>query len=152
MRRAGFKILGAAFVAVGGMTLSASPALAQTADNPIPASGGALIMPKDAPPDPLAAGWEGEKTCVLLEENEKLRALKCVFAPGVGHERHFHAPHFGYVLEGSTMRITDDKGEREITTKAGDTWLSDGVKWHEAMNIGKTKAIYIIVEPKRTVE
>jgi quercetin dioxygenase-like cupin family protein len=128
--------------------LLAAPALAQQSESPIPASGGALIMVKDAFPDPYIAGWNGEKVCTVLEENDRLRALKCSFAPGVGHERHYHAPHFGYVLEGGKMRITDKNGTREGTTKAGDTWASDGVEWHEVMNIGETTAVYIIVEPK----
>ena len=91
-----------AFVGVV-LTLLIASAFAQQAENPIPASGGALIMPKDALPDPLAAGWRGEKVCELLQENEKLRALRCAFPPGVGHERHFHPPHFGYVLAGGKM-------------------------------------------------
>jgi quercetin dioxygenase-like cupin family protein len=130
------------------IALISASALAQPADNPISASGGALIMPRDPLPDPLAAGWKGEKTCVLLEENALLRALKCTFPPGVGHERHYHAPHFGYVLAGGQMRLTDKAGtvERDIAT--GASWHSDGVDWHEAINIGGTTAIYIIVEPK----
>jgi len=123
-------------------------ALAQQTENPIPPSGGALIMPKDALPDPLAAGWKGKDVCAVVEENDRLRALKCSFAPGVGHDRHFHAPHFGYVVEGGKMRVTDKSGTREIELKAGDTWTSDGVDWHEALNIGKTKSVYVIVEPK----
>ena len=125
-----------------------SPAFAQQSDNPIPPSGGALIMPKEMLPDPLEAGWKGEKVCIVLQENERMRALKCTFAPGVGHERHFHAPHFGYVLEDAKMRVTDKNGTRDIALKAGDTWTSDGVDWHEALNIGDTTGVYIIVEPK----
>lgn len=139
-------------LALAALLFFAAPAAAQSADNPIPNSGGALIMQGGALPDPLAAGWKGEKVCELLKENEKLRALRCTFAPGVGHERHFHAAHFGYVLEGSKMRITDKTGTREVELKAGDTWTSDGVEWHEAVNIGTTAGVYIIVEPKGSVE
>jgi len=125
-----------------------APALAQQAENPIPLSGGALIMPAGTIPDPLAAGWKGEKVCELLEENALVRAFRCTFAPGVGHERHFHAPHFGYVLTGGKMLITDETGTRESQTADGYSWKSDGVEWHEVLNIGETTAIYIIVEPK----
>ena len=99
-------------------------------------------------PDPLAAGWQGEKVCAVLQETEKLRMLKCSFAPGVGHERHYHAPHTGYILEGGTMRITDAKGTREQQTPSGASWKSDGVAWHEAVNIGDTTTVYVIVEAK----
>lgn len=137
-----------AFAGLSGLMLAISPALGQQADNPIPASGGALIMPKAALPDPLEAGWKGEKICEVLQENDKLRALKCTFAPGKGHERHYHPLHFGYILQGGKMRITDKNGVREQETPAGGTWKSDGIEWHEAVNIGGTTAVYIIVEPK----
>ena len=102
-------------------------------------------------PDPLAAGWKGEAVCELLHENEKARALRCTFPPGVGHERHYHPPHFGYILEGGVMEITDKDGKREQPTPEGATWWSDGVEWHEAVNIGDTTTVYIIVEPKSAV-
>lgn len=140
---------GGGWAALALLSALSSHAFAQQEnENPIPPSGGALIMPKDALPDPLAAGWNDEKVCVVLEESDKFRALKCSFAPGVGHERHFHAPHFGYVLEGGKMRITDKAGTREQAVPTGATWKSDGVEWHEALNIGETTAVYIIVEPK----
>jgi len=99
-------------------------------------------------PGPLEAGWKGKKVCEVMQETAKLRMLKCTFAPGVGHERHFHAPHVGLILKGGTMRITDQNGtvERELPT--GGSWKSDGVEWHEAVNIGDTTAIYIITEDK----
>ncbi len=99
-------------------------------------------------PDPLAAGWEGEKTCELLHENEQSRALRCTFPVGVGHERHFHAPHWGYTLEGGTMQITDSTGTRTMETKAGSSWWSDGTEWHIALNVGDTQTSYLIIEPK----
>jgi hypothetical protein len=37
---------------------------------------------------------------------------------------------------------------REQETPAGATWKSDGIAWHEALNIGDTTAVYIIVEDK----
>jgi len=136
-------------MAAGALTLFfAASAVAQQTENPIPNSGGALIMPKDTLPDPLEAGWKSEKVCVVLQEDAALRALRCTFPPGVGHERHYHAAHFGYTLEGGKMQITDKTGTRVQEIKAGSSWKSDGVEWHEALNIGKTTAVYIIVEPK----
>lgn len=139
---------GAFRAAIFAFILTAPPAFAQPAENPIPPSGGALIMPGGTIPDPLAAGWKGEKVCVVLEENALVRSFRCTFPPGVGHEIHYHAPHFGYVLSGGLMRITDETGTREVRTEDGQSWKSDGVSWHEAFNIGETTTIYIIVEPK----
>lgn len=99
-------------------------------------------------PDPLGAGWKGEPTCALVQENTAVRVLRCTFPPGVGHERHFHPPHFAYCLQGGTMRVTDAKGTREATIKAGDSYWSDGVPWHEAFNVGATTVQYLMVEPK----
>lgn len=99
-------------------------------------------------PDPLEAGWKNEKVCAVKEETESHRLLLCAFPPGVGHERHFHALHFGYVLDGARMRITDATGVREVETTRGDSWRSDGIAWHEALNIGDTTARYLIFEPK----
>jgi quercetin dioxygenase-like cupin family protein len=143
-------------------------------DNPIPASGGALVAADPMPVEPVApvdrpndksgpiefkaaaknlphaldAGWKGAKTCEPLDETRELKTFRCTFPPSAGHERHFHPRHWGYVVAGGTMRIVDAKGERVVTLKSGDTWWSDGVNWHEALNIGETTAIYVIVEPK----
>lgn len=106
------------------------------------------LLQAAALPDPLATGWEGEKVCELLQETDELRAMRCTFPPGIGHERHYHAPHVGYIVEGGTMRITDANGTREQETPAGASWASEGVDWHEALNIGETTTVYIIVEPK----
>ncbi|MEO1253199.1 MAG: hypothetical protein AAFW81_12740 [Pseudomonadota bacterium] len=140
-----------AFILIGCLIvfrLVASGASAQ--DNPIPPSGGAIIM-KAALPDPVEAGWKGEKTCEVLQENERVRALRCAFNPGEGHEKHFHAPHFGYILEGGVMEITDASGTREQETPAGTSWWLDGVDWHRALNVGETRTVYVIVEPKRGI-
>ncbi len=99
--------------------------------------------------DPLQAGWEGKPVCELLEENKKLRVLKCTFAPGVGHERHFHPQHFGYTLAGSTFKITDATGTREIQVPAGSDFYSDGTEWHEVLNVGDSTGIFLIIEPKQ---
>lgn len=103
---------------------------------------------KQTLPDPLAAGWNGEAVCEVLEENDKLRTLKCSFAPGVGHEKHYHPPHFGYTLVGSTFRITDDKGTREVKVKTGTHFSKETETWHEVVNIGDITAVFLIMEPK----
>ena len=102
-------------------------------------------------PDPVQAGWHGHKVCEVLADNAQVRSLRCTFPPGEGHERHFHAAHWGYVLTPSTMRITTAKGTAVRKLKAGDSWWSDGVAWHEVLNVGTTTGVYLIVEPKRAV-
>jgi quercetin dioxygenase-like cupin family protein len=99
-------------------------------------------------PDPLAAGWQGKPVCEKVHEAANLRVLRCTFPPGIGHERHHHARHFGYTLSGGWMRITDASGKREAELKAGSSYSSDGVAWHEVVNIGDTTIQYLIVEPR----
>ena len=99
-------------------------------------------------PDPYEAGWEGEKVCEILHEDEETRILKCTFAPGVGHELHEHQPHFGYTLKGGTFKITDAKGTKTIDVKTGTSWSKDAVSQHEVLNVGNTTAVYLIVEYK----
>jgi len=107
-----------------------------------------LALQAAALPGPLGAGWKGEKVCEPLFENEHVRAARCTFPPGAGHERHYHPPHFGYIIEGGVMEIVDKSGTRTVPTPAGSTWWSDGVEWHETVNIGDTTTVYIIMEPK----
>ncbi len=99
-------------------------------------------------PDPLAAGWNGAPVCELLHEDSAQRILRCTFGPGVGHERHFHAPHFGYTISGGRMQITDESGVRQVDAPAGSSFTSDGVLWHEVLNVGNTTGVFLIVEPK----
>ena len=103
-------------------------------------------------PHAFEAGWHGEQTCELLFEDETVRVGKCVFPPGIGHEKHYHNPHFGYVLEGSTLRIWDASGQRDVETKTGGTWSTETVTVHEAVNVGEATTSYLIVEPKTAPE
>ncbi len=68
--------------------------------------------------------------------------------PNVGHERHFHAPHFGYTLAGSKFRMKDITGVKEIQVLTGSDFYSKGTEWHEVLNIGDSTAVFLIVEPK----
>jgi len=84
-----------------------------------------------------------------LYELDSVRVGRCSFAPGVGHEKHFHVPHFGYVLEGGTMRIRDAAGvEKVVTTTTGKSWSSDKITVHDVLNIGDTTTSYLVIEPK----
>ena len=98
-------------------------------------------------PDPIEAGWQGQPVCELLQASADIRIFRCVFPPGVGHERHFHAGHFGYALSGGTMRITDASGTREARLTTGSHFSSEGIEWHEVLNIGDTEVSYLMIEP-----
>jgi quercetin dioxygenase-like cupin family protein len=102
------------------------------------------------PPTALNAGWKGQRVCEVLFENADLLAMRCTFPPGVGHERHWHPRHWGYVVSGGTMHITDARGTAVREIKTGSSWWSDGIDWHEARNIGSTTAVYVIYEPKQS--
>lgn len=104
--------------------------------------------PVGALPGPYEAGWKGERVCELLHEDVAQRVLRCTFPPGVGHEKHQHPAHFGYALSGGRMRIVDDRGTREVELASGSHFASEGIAWHEVVNIGDTVVQYLIVEPR----
>lgn len=104
--------------------------------------------PLAALPDPLAAGWQGKPVCEKLHDDAQQHILRCTFAPGVGHERHYHAPHFGYALVGGKARIIDASGTREVSFATGSSSAKADASWHEIVNIGDTTIVYLIVEPK----
>lgn len=103
---------------------------------------------KSSLPDPYEAGWKGGKVCEILDETEEYRILKCTFPPQVGHELHYHNPHFGYTLKGSKFRITDTTGVHEYDLPSGYYFSKDERFAHEALNIGDSTAIFLIFEPK----
>jgi len=110
-----------------------------------------VTMAADPPDLPHAfdAGWKGAKTCELMYEAETVRVGRCSFPPGIGHERHYHYPHFGYVLQGGTMQITNGKGVVEAgEVITGSTWSTNEITIHEALNTGDTTTLFLIVEPK----
>ena len=99
-------------------------------------------------PDPLEAGWNGERVCEVLKENDELRILKCIFPAGVGHEKHYHPPHVGYTLVGGKFRMIDSRGTREVNVPEGYVFGSDSVTVHEVLNIGENTAEFLIIEYK----
>lgn len=99
-------------------------------------------------PSALEAGWQGQRVCELLYETASDRVLRCTFAPGVGHERHFHPAHFGYALSGGRMRISDSNGTREVHIATGSHFTSAGVDWHQVQNVGSTTVAYLMFEAK----
>lgn len=99
-------------------------------------------------PDPLVAGWEGQAVCERLHEDSEQRILRCTFPPNVGHERHFHVPHFGYAIAGGRVQMKDESGIRVVDPPTGSSFSSEGTPWHEILNIGDTTVVYLIVERK----
>ena len=108
----------------------------------------AAFTATDRLPDPLQAGWHGAPVCERLHEDVGQRILRCTFPPETGHERHYHAPHFGYTIVGGRMQITDESGVREIDVPSGSSFTSDGIAWHEVFNVGNTTAVFLIFERK----
>lgn len=104
--------------------------------------------PKTTLPDPFEAGWKGKKVCEILQDNTKLRVLKCTFPPGVGHEKHYHNTHFGYTVTGSKFRITTTDGIKEVDVPSGSDFSNEGITTHEVVNIGDKTAVFLIIEPK----
>ena len=104
--------------------------------------------PEAGLPHAFDAGWHGQKTCELLYETAEVRVGQCTFPPGVGHERHYHNAHFGYVLAGGRMQIADASCSQEAEFTAGTKWQRDARTVHEAINVGDTTASYLIVEPR----
>ena len=110
------------------------------------ASASAQVAPL---PMALCAGWAGERVCDVMQEDAQIRVLRCTFPPGVGHEMHYHPPHFGYVLEGnSVMRITTATGVVDRPVRAGSSFSNDAEIQHAALNVGTETTRYLIVEKK----
>lgn len=105
-----------------------------------------LAASEDPLPSALEAGWEGERVCELQHQAETHRVLRCTFPPGVGHERHYHPAHWGYALSGGTMQLTDGERTRTATIASGSSYSSDGIEWHEVVNVGDTTVTYLIIE------
>ena len=100
-------------------------------------------------PMALCAGWQGERVCELLQEDAQMRVLRCTFPPGLGHEAHYHPPHFGYVLEGdSVTRITTAGGVVDRPVRAGTLFSNDLEIQHAALNVGEETTRYLIIEKK----
>jgi len=99
-------------------------------------------------PDPLHAGWNGKSVCKVLEDNPKLRVLKCTFPPNVGHELHYHNPHFGYTIAGSRFQIKDENGTREVDVPTGYAFSKEDISKHEVLNVGDSTAVFLIMEYK----
>lgn len=112
-----------------------------------------LIMPSFAVAqerlaDTIEAGWKGEPVCEVLYEDDKIRTGTCTYPPGIGQERHTHGPYFSYVVSGGTLEVTSERGTFQSTSITGNSGKSNGVKWHELVNVGDTTIKFLFVEQK----
>lgn len=114
----------------------------------------AAVLAVAAPslPDSLQAGWQDQPVCELLHEDSQQRYMRCTFPPGVGHERHYHLPYFGYAVSGGRVLLTDTDGAEEIDLPTGSSFASPAVEWHEMVNVGDTTIVYLIVESRTATD
>lgn len=96
--------------------------------------------------DPMKAAHNVYKKVLL--ENDKVRVMEVVFAPGVTAPMHSHPNHSVYVVAGGKIEITE-KGKKaaSMDIKAGTAIYMPAVT-HMAKNTGKTTLKLIVTEMK----
>ncbi len=109
------------------------------------------VTAQDQLPDTIEAGWQGKPVCEVLYEDEQIRTGTCTYPPGIGQERHTHGPYFTYVVSGGTLRVTSPRGTFESTSVTGNSGKSNGVEWHELLNVGDTTIQFFFIETKYEV-
>ena len=81
-------------------------------------------------------------------DNERVRVLEAVIAPGVKEQMHSHPANVIYVIQGGKLRSHSPDGKISDTTFAsGDVLYREPVT-HWGENIGTTQLHVIIVELK----
>ncbi len=103
-------------------------------------------------PDTIEAGWNGKPVCEVLYEDDIIRTGTCTYPPGVGQDKHTHGPYFTYVVSGGTLKVTSSRGTFESTSVTGNSGKSNGVEWHELLNIGETTIKFLFIETKYETE
>lgn len=95
--------------------------------------------------DPLSVAPEMYKK---LFENDQVRVMEVTFAPGGKIAMHSHPDHFVYVVEGGTMRITDDTGKvtDAVVTPGQVLWMD--AQSHRAENTGSSPLRLTVTELK----
>ena len=46
------------------------------------------------------------------------------------------------------MQMTDESGVRIVHVPTDSSFTSDGIDWHEVLNVGDTTAVFLIIEGK----
>ena len=95
--------------------------------------------------DPLKVG----KSAYTLEaEDNDVRMMEVTFAPGQKIAMHEHPKHSIYVLQGGTLKITQEGKEPQVMQlKPGETLIMEAQK-HEAQNTGKSRVKLLVTEFK----
>lgn len=84
----------------------------------------------------------------VLFENEKVRVMSVVFAPGDMMPWHSHPAHTVYAVTGGKIEITaKDQAPAVIGIKSGEVLYIEPVT-HMAKNIGKTTMNLVVTELK----
>ena len=88
------------------------------------------------------------KTIRVALENDRVRVLEAVLAPGDKEQMHSHTAYVFYVLEGGTMRShTADGKTSESELRPGQVFYRDPLT-HWAENVGTTTVRVVLVELK----
>jgi quercetin dioxygenase-like cupin family protein len=105
-----------------------------------------FISPNLHAQDPMTLGKMYKK---VLLENDKVRVLSVVFAPGDVMPWHNHPAHTVYAVTGGKIEITaKDQAPTVMDIKAGDVMYLEAVT-HMAKNIGKTTINLVVTELKQ---
>ncbi len=84
-----------------------------------------------------------------LSDTLNIRLLKGVYEPGDSSIMHAHPDFALYVLEGSTVELTSNDGQKQIIEFPKDMAVVLPGATHSAKNIGKTTLKLIVVEVNR---
>ena len=88
------------------------------------------------------------KTIRVTLENDRVRVLEAVLAPGDKEQMHSHPAYVFYVLEGGTMRShTADGKTSQSELRPGQVFYRDPLT-HWAENVGTTTVRVVLVELK----
>lgn len=95
--------------------------------------------------DPLEVAPEMYK---LKFENERVRVMEVVFAPGASIAMHSHPDHFVHVASGGKLALSYPDGtSKELEARAGEILWIDAES-HAAKNLGDTEVKLLVVEVK----
>ncbi len=105
-----------------------------------------FVCPNLRAQDPMAIGKVYKK---VLLENDRVRVMSVIFAPGDVMPMHSHPAHYVYVVKGGTIEITA-QGEKPVVmeAKAGDVIWMDATT-HTGRNVGKTTIELVVNELKK---
>ncbi|MCZ6829532.1 MAG: hypothetical protein O7F73_08090, partial [Gammaproteobacteria bacterium] len=100
--------------------------------------------------DPVAVS--PEKFTIILE-NEHVRVIEYVLAPGQRDEWHTHPPKVSYVLKAGTLRITTKNGTSFLAGEQSGaaSWMGS-LGPHYAENVGQTTVRVLLIEVKAARE